>query len=167
MSRLSQIASLIFHRSRLERVQTSLFESRLGLKSSCVHLQNDVRDVEELNEEANSSGGKSYFDSVIVLGDIAQEPKPILRNGEVIGYKLKIVTKQPFRLTNTIHDVSCYQRRCFPLIENELAVDQQVLVRGNLFSTVHASEDSMIRNSTIRVSTINIISNTSAQESEV
>ena len=166
MSRLSRISSVLFNHSKLARSQPSIFQSSRGLHSSCICMDTPD-DALETSEEASIQEGKTYYDSVFVIGDVAEEPRPITRDGQVIGYKLKVVTKQAYRQMKTIHDAACYARRCFPFIENDLEVDQQVLIRGHLFSTVHSSEDSMIRNSTIRIASIHGISDSANMESEV
>ena len=162
MSRLSRLASPVFNVCKLSRTDVALFKGSHCLHSSSKRLNTEVEDV-VANNDLNTAPkkGRHYYDSVVIIGDVAAEPQPLIRVGEVIGYKLKLSTEREHygndasvKLDMNEYDAVCYRKQCFPYIEKQLKVDDQVLVRGTLLTALSKAEDSAVRNTTVQINSI-------------
>lgn len=150
--------------------------SALARNACAIHLSslqsNNQSDV--VNESFSvysvqpSTTKRSYRDQVILIGDVAAEPLPVYRNGNLSSFKLKIMTLAKHRSKNggvvkeisSYHEANCSAKRYFSIIENSLNVNDQVVIHGSLVNTITHNLDEVIYRSVINVTDLHVISQT-------
>ena len=120
------------------------------------HEMSDAVDDSSLTEPK-----RSYFNQVTMIGDVASKPQALYREGNVFGYKLRIMSKKRFngpdgqhREVNHYHNAVCNNKRCFPIFEKDLNVNDQVFIRGTLINVDLTNLEQNSFMTLIRVNTI-------------
>ena len=164
---LSRLVST-FNNAKVLRINRAvLFESRQKFHDSLADTfdQKDLHDSQEESKEPRTR--KNYLTFVTMVGDLADEPKPLYRDGDIFGYKLRILSKKryPSKQTGTVrehnhyHTAVCNNRACFPVIENRLRVNDQIFIKGNLINVMLTNLDENLRMSLIKVQSIYALGN--------
>ena len=160
-------ADLVLSSSNIQ-ASTLLGEASRGLHSSLLRLQDQsVQSTEEFDtEEPEQTQNRIYRDTVTLVGDVASEPFPLYRDGELSGYKMKIMTLRRIRDKNgsflreipSYHEAVCHRRMYFPLMENKLKVNDHIVVHGWLTNAVTRNLDEVTYRSVIRINDVHAIS---------
>ena len=160
-------ADLVLSSSNIQ-ASTLLGEASRGLHSSLLRLQDQsVQSTEEFDTEEpiEQTQNRSYRDSVMLVGDIASEPFPLYRDGELTGYKMKIMTLRRIRdkagnflrEIPSYHEAVCHRKKCFPLIENKLKVNDQIVIHGRLSNAVSQNLEEITYRTVLKINDVHAI----------
>lgn len=165
MYRFVKSASELVSSSKKIQVASLLGEACRGIHSSAFCLQDQSPEQFDIEEPQSLPNNRTYRNSVTMVGDVASKPMPLYRDGELNGYKLKIMTVRRFRSRDGsmsremqhYHEASCFSRRHFPLIEDKLKVNDQVVIHGSLANSVSRNFDEVSYKTVIRINDMQVV----------
>ena len=156
-------ADLVLSSSNIQ-ASTLLGETSRGLHSSLLRLQDQsVQSTEEFDakEPNKETKYRIYHDNVTLVGDVASEAFPLYRDGELSGYKLKIMIKKQMRDSSgnvkeisNHHEVACYLNRYFPLLTKKLKINDRVVIHGSLANAASRTADEVTFRTVVRIANI-------------
>ena len=138
------------------------------LHSSNIKMQeyddSQAKEQADFDAEDFVDSDRTYWNSVSMIGDVAAEPFPVHRSGELFGYRLKIQTQRkirgfgtvPLRTFSNTFDAVCNLSRLFSLVEN-IRVNDQVLLRGRLVNFTNPDSDVKVYKTVIAIQSIIIL----------
>ena len=153
----------VFRTSNCGRINGFALTNAVKIHTSALQKQ-EQHDVEE-DFASDLEPKRSYLSQVTLIGDVVSKPKPLYRDGNVFGYKLRILSKKRFktaegyRVHNHYHNAVCNNRRFFPLLEESLDVDDQIFVRGQLVNVELTNLEENSYMTLIRANSVHLFKN--------